>query len=126
MKIYDGSMVEVACYQGSSLIGFELGRSSSSRCPFCGAIPQPMIFTKSKCSQCGAEYKQSSTGGWYWERDLEMPALKIEHLKLMLEGEKLLREAAEDFLTEAKRKITSRNRIIKSLRAALQKNNVRT
>ncbi len=63
---------------------------------------------------------------WKLYEENEMLVLEIEHLKLMLEGEKFMRENAEGFLVEAKEKIASRNRIIKSLRAALQKNNART
>lgn len=112
MQIYDGSMVDVACYRGSSLIGFEVGKSSSYRCPFCGAIPHPRIFTKDKCKQCGAEYNQSVTGSWYWERDIEgerqMLLAEVEHLKLMLEGEEESHKTTKLFLERAKGKITGR------------------
>ena len=128
MKIYDGTEIDIDIYDGQHLVGQVLGRTTCERCPFCGALPHPRIFTSSKCGQCGADYKQAATGRWYWERDVEgerqMHRLEVEHYKLMLEGEEEIHKTTKLFLELTKEKVASRNRIIKNLRAALK--NART
>ncbi|OGZ24770.1 MAG: hypothetical protein A2896_02745 [Candidatus Nealsonbacteria bacterium RIFCSPLOWO2_01_FULL_43_32] len=133
MRIYDGSKIQydLDCVEVVSV----------EKCPFCltKAVEDDCVASQkwAHCSNCGAKHVHTlELNPWYWDFDLEwsleelrnsterneMFDLEVEHLKLMLEGEKLSRENAELFLEMAKQKIASRNRIIKSLRAALREN----
>ena len=133
MRIYDNSRVGIEIVRdGKLIVGDVLENTTNIRCPFCGEYRRneaiDSVGTTVYCN-CGAKHK-SIAGGRYWEKDIlgekQMLDLEIEHLKLILEGEKASRETSELLLDLAKQKITGRNRIIKSLRTPLKKNNVRT